>query len=247
MKVIPVAGLSGSGKTSFIRSLLPLLARYGPVGAVKHIGHHAIDVPEGKDTTVMFATGAQAVAGIDQEKTIITLRRTSVADALDILAGQGVAFAVVEGFKGSTWPKIIIGDLEAEGCLLRNPAPEEVIRSLDRFPDYITLGEILRELAAGCRGRGKPCATAASTVPVPANLAAGSLSSLDEALPEIVRSVEELPGIAGARAVIRHGALFGDTDELLLAVAAGSGEEAAAALQIAISRCREILKGHTPR
>jgi molybdopterin-guanine dinucleotide biosynthesis protein MobB len=243
VKVIPVAGISGSGKTAFIRALIPVLSRYGPVGAVKHIGHHTMEVAEGKDTTVMFATGARAVAGIDGEKTMVTLRSTSVADALDILAGLGVAFAVVEGFKGSTWPKVIIGDLEAEGCLLRNPAPEDVIRNLDRFPDYVTPGEILRELAAGCRGRGKPCTTAAATVPGPTGLEEGALSSLEGALHEIVRTMEGLPGVAMAKAVVRHGTLFGRTDEILIAVAAGSGDEAGSALQLALARVRDILAG----
>ncbi|MDD1669242.1 MAG: molybdopterin-guanine dinucleotide biosynthesis protein MobB [Methanomicrobiales archaeon] len=237
MKVIPVAGISGSGKTTFIRALLPLLSRYGPVGTVKHIGHHSMELSEGKDTTVMFAEGARVVAGIDQEKTLLTVRSTSVIDALDILAGQGVAFAVVEGFKGSPWPKIVMGDLEAEGCLLRNPAPEDVIDALDRFPDYVTLGEIIRELAAGCRGRGKPCTMAAATVPVPAGMKEDTLE-----LPALVRSMEDLPGIAAARAAIRHGALFGATDEIIVAVAAESGEEASSALQIGLLWCGEILE-----
>jgi molybdopterin-guanine dinucleotide biosynthesis protein MobB len=240
VKVIPVAGTSGSGKTTFIRELLPLLARYGPVGAVKHIGHHAMELPEGKDTTVMFTAGARAVAGIDLEKTIVTLRSTSVTDALDILAGQGVAFAVVEGFKGSPWPKIVIGDLEAEGGLLRNPAPEEVIRSLDRFPDYITIGEILREIATGCRGRGKPCVTAAATLPLPAGPGGTHPAALEEELNSLVQGLEALSGVAMARAAIRRGSLFGGTDEVLVVIAAESGEEAAAALQFALAGCSEV-------
>jgi molybdopterin-guanine dinucleotide biosynthesis protein MobB len=248
VKVIPVAGTSGSGKTTFIRALLPLLSRYGPAGAVKHIGHHSMEVPEGKDTTVVFAAGAQAVAGIDREKTIVTLRSTSVAGALDILAGQGIAFAIVEGFKGSTWPKIIIGDLEAEGCLLRNPDPEDVIRVIDRFPDVVTLGELLRELREVCREKGQSCTTATATIPLPAGLKEDSLSSLEQELPALARSLEALSGVTGARAAIWHGALFGGTDELLVAVAAGSGEEASSALQLALPGCLESLEspGDTP-
>jgi molybdopterin synthase catalytic subunit len=238
LKVIPVAGTSGSGKTTFIRELLPILSLHGPVGTVKHIGHHAMEVPEGKDTTVMFDAGARAVAGIDREKTIITLHSTSITDALDILAGQGVAFAIVEGFKGSTWPKIIIGDLEAEGGVLRNPAPEEVIPALHRFPDYITFGEILRELREICREKGQPCTTAAATLPLPVGIQEGSLD-----LPALVRSMEDLPGVAAARAAIRRGALFGAADELLVAVAAETGEEASSALQIGLLWCGDMLMG----
>ena len=157
VKVIPVTGLSGSGKTTFIRSLIPILARFGTVGTVKHTGHHSMDLPPGKDTTVMFGAGAVAVAGIDREKTLITLGSTSLADALDILAGRGIVIAVVEGYKESPLPKIVIGNIDLEGCILRNPDPEDVIRCFDRFPDYITLGEILRELEADCRAEKGPC------------------------------------------------------------------------------------------
>jgi molybdopterin-guanine dinucleotide biosynthesis protein MobB len=233
MKVIQVTGVSGSGKTTFIRSLIPLLARLGRVGTVKHTGHHSMLLPKGKDTTVMFEAGAQVVAGIDQGKTLITLKGTSLTDALDFLTGQGVAIAVMEGFKGSSLPKIIIGNLEAEGCVLRDPPPEDVISVLDRFPEYTTLGEILRELGETCRrGQGRPCTMATATVPLPAGL-----KEIPQELPALARRMEALSGVTGARAAIRHGALFGGTDELLVAVAAESGEEASAALQLAFHRC----------
>jgi molybdopterin synthase catalytic subunit len=240
MKVIPVAGLSGSGKTTFIRALIPVLSRHGPVGTVKHTGHHAMELPEGKDTTVMFAAGARAVAGIDREKMLITLGTTSITEALDVLAAQGIAFAVMEGYKGSALPKIIIGNLEAEGCVLRNPAPEDVINALDRFPDYITLGEILRDLGGTFQGTGQPCTITTSVIPVQAGNGGDALSSLERALPGIVRRMEGLSGVIRARAAIRHGTLFGGSDELLIAVATGKGDDATAALQYALSLCRDI-------
>jgi molybdopterin synthase catalytic subunit len=242
VKVIPVTGLSGSGKTTFIRALIPILARFGPVGTVKHTGHHSMLLPKGKDTTVMFEAGARAVAGIDQEKTLISIQGTSLIDALDFLSKQGISIAVMEGYKGSSLPKIVIGDLEAEACVLRDPHPEDVVHALDRFPDYITQGEILRDLGESCRRRERPCATAASTMPVPAGTGGDLLPSLERALPDIARRMEGLPRVLGARAAIRHGALFGGNDEILIAVAAGSGEGAGTALQSALSWCREILK-----
>ena len=241
MKVIPVTGLSGSGKTTFIRTLIPVLAPFGPVGTVKHTGHHSMELPKGKDTTVMFGAGAVAVAGIDREKTLITLGSTSLADALDILAGQGVAIAVVEGYKESPLPKIVIGDIDLEGCILRNPDPEDVIRCLVKFPDYITFGEILRELGADCRAVIGPVTIAASTTP-PSFVSDGdALSALERALPGIAEAVKDLPGVIGVRAAVQHGTLFGRADELLIAIAAGKGEEAASALEAAFSRCREKL------
>jgi len=234
MKVIPVTGVSGSGKTTFIRSLIPLLARFGPVGTVKHTGHHSMLLPKGKDTTVMFEAGALVVAGIDQEKTLVTLRSTSLTDALDFLAGQGIAVAVIEGYKGSSLPKIIIGDLEAERCVLRDPEPEEVIPVLDRFPDYHSPGELLRELGVECREEGGECVMAFSTVPLPRGTADPGPS-----LPGIARAVEGLAGVIGVEAAYRQGSLFGGTDEVIIAVAARNGEAAVEALGAALSRLRE--------
>jgi molybdopterin-guanine dinucleotide biosynthesis protein MobB len=236
VKVIPVAGLSGSGKTTFIRALIPLLAKSGPVGAVKHIGHHAMQLPEGKDTTVMLGAGAGTVAGIDLEKTIIILKSTSLADALALLSGQGIAYAVVEGYRTGPLPKIAIGDAEVEGCILRNPSPDEVIRSLDRFPSYYTLGEMRRELEDESRAEGRPADLACAMISLPERMEGKYLS----------RPGDDLPGVIGMRVVIHRGSLFGKADELLIAVAAETGEAAAAALGRMMEQNRGIL-GKTPR
>jgi molybdopterin-guanine dinucleotide biosynthesis protein MobB len=242
VKVIQVAGLSGSGKTTFIRALIPLLARLGPVGTVKHIGHHAMKIPEGKDTTVMLEAGAEAVAGIDQEKTIITLKNASLADALDTLAGRGIAFAVVEGYKSGPLPKIAIGDVDVEACILRNPEPEEVIRTLDRFPAYFTLAGILQEPREAGGVDKKSVNLAASIVLHPAERGEVNFSDLRRDLTRITQSVQDLSGIITARVVIQQGALFGRSDELLIAVAGENGDIAAAALFQIFSRSRKLLE-----
>ncbi|HUK37812.1 MAG TPA: molybdopterin-guanine dinucleotide biosynthesis protein B [Methanomicrobiales archaeon] len=234
MKVIQVTGLSGSGKTTFIRALVPLLAGLGTVGTVKHTGHHAMEIPKGKDTTVMFEAGARAVAGIDLEKTLVTMAGTSLTEALDILADHGVALAVIEGYKGSPLPKIVIGDLEAEGTVLRNPDPSEVIPALDRFPDYFSPREVMRELGERCGGGGR-CVLVSSQVPLPAGI-----GDPEKTLPGIAELMEGLPGILGARAVVRRGSLFGGTDEILVAVGAEDGGTAAAGLGAALSLLGEM-------
>jgi len=242
VRVIPVTGLSGSGKTTFIRTLIPLLARLGPVGTVKHVGHHTMELPEEKDTTTMFGAGAEAVVGIDQEKMLITLGSTSLADALDTLAGRGIAFAVVEGYKSGPLPKIAIGDVDVEACILRNPEPEEVILSLDRFPCYFTLGEILREVREAGGVDKNFVELAASTVLLPAGCREANFSDLMRDLTRITQSVQDLSGIITARVVIQQGGLFGRSDELLIAVAGENGDIAAAALFQIFSRSRKLLE-----
>ena len=249
MRVIPVAGLSGSGKTTFIRSLVPLLARLGPVGTVKHTGHHSMELPEGKDTTVMFGAGAAAVAGVDREKTLVTLGSSSLAGALDLLADRGMAFAVVEGFKDSPLPKIVTGDADLEGCILRNPSPGDVIPALDRFPNYFSLGGILRELGGEAGGDRIPPALSCAALPLPGGMDGEALDRLEQELPGLVEGCGDQPGVIGIRAVLQRGALFGKADGLLFGAAARSGEAATATLARMISESRRMLgqQGTRPR
>jgi molybdopterin-guanine dinucleotide biosynthesis protein MobB len=148
MKIIHVAGWSGSGKTTFIRDLIGGLRLLGKVGSVKHIGDHVCDLPAGKDTTLHYESGATLTVGIDLEKTIITSRSVSLAGSLDILADNAVRYAVVEGFKAASFTKVVTGDLDAP-ALLRDPTVDEVLACLDRFDDYDTLAGLIRETENG--------------------------------------------------------------------------------------------------
>jgi molybdopterin-guanine dinucleotide biosynthesis protein MobB len=136
MKVIQVVGRSNSGKTTLIKKMIPVLAQKGPVGVIKHLGDHTYSLAEGKDTTEFYSAGAAITVGIDAEKTVSTLRSTSLDDSLRILCENGIMYAVIEGFKTHPYPRIVIGDLPGPGCLLRNPSVREIIDNLASFPDY---------------------------------------------------------------------------------------------------------------
>jgi molybdopterin synthase catalytic subunit len=45
-------------------------------------------------------------------------------------------FTVIEGFKQKAFPRIVIGDLETNQCVLTNPYPDEVLAYLDAFEDF---------------------------------------------------------------------------------------------------------------
>ena len=136
MKIIQVVGNSGSGKTTFIRKLIPALKKQGTVAVVKHLGEHTFTIEEGKDTTVFFETGADISVGIDSHKAIAALRKNTLGDVLSMLFNQGIDFAVIEGFKQRRYPKIVIGNIPAENCILSNPTVDEVTRSLDLFENF---------------------------------------------------------------------------------------------------------------
>jgi molybdopterin-guanine dinucleotide biosynthesis protein MobB len=136
MKIIQIVGKSESGKTTFIRKLIPELKKKGTVAVIKHLGDHTYKLEEEKDTTIFFDTGADISVGIDSHKAVATIRRPALEDILTILFNQGIAFAIIEGFKQRTFPKIVIGSLTADNCILSNPSVDEVIGSLDLFENF---------------------------------------------------------------------------------------------------------------
>lgn len=136
MKILHVTGSSNTGKTTFIKSLIPVLKEKGSVAVIKHLADHEFLLEEGKDTTGFFEAGAEISAGIDKDKSVVTLRNNSLDAILALFRAQGVDYCIIEGFKNRSFKKIVIGDLQAEGCILRNPAVEDVVASVDRFDTY---------------------------------------------------------------------------------------------------------------
>jgi molybdopterin-guanine dinucleotide biosynthesis protein MobB len=136
MKVIQVTGRANTGKTTFIKTLVPLLNTKGRVAVIKHLADHDFLLEKGKDTTGFFDAGAEISAGIDSHKSVIALQNNSLDAMLALVKNQGIDFAIIEGFKDRSFKKIVIGDLQVEGCILRNPAVDDVIASLGRFDTY---------------------------------------------------------------------------------------------------------------
>jgi len=136
MKIIQVTGRSNTGKTTFIKSLIPVLNKKGKVAVIKHLGDHNYLLDEGKDTTGFFLAGAAISAGIDADKAVIALQDNSLDAMLALLKGLGMDFAIIEGFKQRSFKKIVIGDLQVEGCILKNPTIDDVVDSISRFDTY---------------------------------------------------------------------------------------------------------------
>jgi len=151
MKIIHVAGVSGTGKTMFIHSLIPVLKARGPVGVVKHIGHHTANLEEGKDTTRFYEAGARISAGIDSEKTITAIRENDLDEILVMLCDAGMQFAVLEGFKTRPFPKFVIGELDgADNVLMTDPSIDDVLARLGECEEFTTAEGFSRELRKGC-------------------------------------------------------------------------------------------------
>lgn len=136
MKIIQVVGRSNSGKTTFIKNLVPELKKIGNVAVIKHLGDHTYHIQEGKDTTLFFEAGADISIGIDSEKAVVTTRKNSLEDIFGVLFDQGMDFTIIEGFKKRSFPKIVIGNLPADTAILTNPTVSEVIHSLSLFENF---------------------------------------------------------------------------------------------------------------
>jgi molybdopterin-guanine dinucleotide biosynthesis protein MobB len=136
MKIIHIVGRSNAGKTTFIKTLIPVLKGQGSVAVIKHLGDHGYRLEEGKDTTGFFDQGADISVGIDSHKSVVVIHNNSLDTMLSILCNQGMDFVIIEGFKTRTFPKIVIGDLTGEPCVLRDPTTAQVVASLPLFEDY---------------------------------------------------------------------------------------------------------------
>lgn len=145
MRIIQVIGRSNSGKTTFNRRLCTALQQRGAVAALKHLGHHSFALEEGKDSTVLFETGVKTAVGVDDEKAVTITRETALPMLIRQLADQGIDYLVIEGFKTFSFPAVVIGELESDHCLLRNPAVDEVLDALPRFPALYTITRLISE------------------------------------------------------------------------------------------------------
>jgi molybdopterin-guanine dinucleotide biosynthesis protein MobB len=136
MKIIQIVGSSNSGKTTFIKNLIPELKKRGNVAVIKHLRDHDYMLEEGKDTTVFFTAGADISVGIDTHKSVIVICKNELDNMLRMLFNHGMDFTIIEGFKQRSYPKIVIGRLEIDRCILTNPPIDEVIASLNLFEDF---------------------------------------------------------------------------------------------------------------
>lgn len=221
MKIIHIAGVSGTGKTTFINSLVPALKARGPVGVIKHIGHHDIDLEEGKDTTRFFESGARISAGIDSEKTIATLRETNLDEILIMLCDAGIQFAVIEGFKSRPLPKFVIGGLEeAEQVLMTDPTVDDVLARLDGCEEFTTAEGFARAIRRGCYpGTTVLTCTLACPQQVDRTVIADAEANLD-------RNIREIDGILFAR-ICYSGTIPGRRDpEIYLGICAADPNSA---------------------
>lgn len=118
-KVIAVSGVKNSGKTTVLEKLVAELTGRGVrVAVIKHDGHSFEPDCPGTDTYRHLAAGAVGTAVFDGEKFQMT-RYAAVTEEDLISLFPDTDLILLEGFKGSDWPKVEVvrsGNSEAPVC-----------------------------------------------------------------------------------------------------------------------------------
>jgi molybdopterin synthase catalytic subunit len=116
MKVISVVGTKKTGKTTLACALVASLSKHGKVGTIKNMAGHEVD--QG-DTRRHYDAGADEVIGLGEARLKVTRERGDLDSALAELERDGVDYVVVEGFKHSNLPKIVMADIEVTNVVRR--------------------------------------------------------------------------------------------------------------------------------
>ncbi|NLA38188.1 MAG: molybdopterin-guanine dinucleotide biosynthesis protein B, partial [Methanomicrobiales archaeon] len=184
--------------------------------------------------------------GVDDGKSVIIKREGDLDSTLETLCNAGVEYAILEGFKSRPFPRIVIGDLESENVVLRNPSVDDVIAALPEFEDYYTIEGLVRELK---REYGVSHAGAILTFNGVVREWTGTErtdhmefdETVDALTESLRREIESVPGIIGARFHHRKGRLYAGEDLTYLAILAKHRQEAFAAAIRAIDRLKREL------
>lgn len=158
--IIAVSGTSGVGKTTLIEDIIRELSKRGvSVASVKHVHGPDVLIPEGKDTSRHLKAGSSPVIGLSSNELVMYLFGERDLDfAIDILKKiSSPDVVVVEGFKHSSLPKIVIGDVDVEGeVLLRCASSSDCTqKAVDLIGREVKIEQALRRLpGVDCRKCG---------------------------------------------------------------------------------------------
>ena len=258
MKVISIVGYKKTGKTTLVERLVAELRKHGTVGTVKHTREEIL--PYGGDTDRHLASGAEVAIGVTPTRSVKIFRGTDVEDALRELALDGVDFAVVEGFKRSSLPKIAIGDVAAPNVVARvdpGATGEQLAAIALAQPDRVTLFDLLARVRrnpeikkAGAIGtftgivrevsQGEAAHSEAAQGAVTRALEFESYDAVARGrIAQIERDLKGRPGIVDALIYHRTGRIAAGDNIVYIVVAAGHRQELFPALREAIERIKD--------
>lgn len=115
--VISFIGSSGSGKTTMLERLVPILRDRGyRVAVIKHVHHKGFDLDRpGKDSYRLTQAGADIVLLSSPERIALleeTSREWSLGELLALVPGRA-DLVLTEGYRGHDTPHVAVGELPA--------------------------------------------------------------------------------------------------------------------------------------
>ena len=250
MKIISVVGYKKTGKTALVGQLVKALKKHGSVGTIKHLHEHDINAKD-TDTWKHAQAGADVVVAITPNELVKFSRNNYLSNGLDELANAGMDFAIVEGFKDSSLPKITLGDLEAKEIVknLDNHESTDIDELVDIImvqPEYHTLDSLLTKLKSS-KSIEKAGAIGTFTGIVRAMTEGTCTEFLEfeahgelarKKMDEICRQLKEKEGIVDVLMHHKTGMITKGEDIVYIAVAAGHREELFPVLREAIERLK---------
>ena len=158
--ILGVAGYSNTGKTGLVQALVGKLSEEGiRIATVKHAPGAALFPPE-KDTTRHLEAGAALALALSDGQMVAYLGEGGDLDralvAVERMASPDVI--LVEGFKGSDLPKIVLGEAEVGGEIVaRGDDSEELLpKAFDHIMNGIQVERVLADLPGlDCRKCGR--------------------------------------------------------------------------------------------
>lgn len=123
--LIAISGFSGSGKTSFMESLIARLSPQYRILTVKDTCEERLDSPH-TDTCRHRRAGAPVSALTATQETVLFWEGPMDVERLARMTEAEVV--LLEGFKDSPHPKIWLGEGEGPHIVLRNPSVEAAER-----------------------------------------------------------------------------------------------------------------------
>jgi molybdopterin-guanine dinucleotide biosynthesis adapter protein len=145
--IIGFAAFSGTGKTTLLTQIIPVLKHHGlRIGLIKHSHHNfQIDQP-GKDSFRLRAAGASPVMLVSTHRRAIITEITPeieprLDDQLKLFDQSELDLILVEGFKAEQFPKIELHRPSLNKPLLYLNDPNIIAIASDcalETPDYMT-------------------------------------------------------------------------------------------------------------
>jgi molybdopterin-guanine dinucleotide biosynthesis protein B len=160
LPVIGFSAFSGTGKTTLLKRLIPLLKVEGlRIGVVKH-AHHTFDIDHpGKDSYELRHSGASKMLITSRRRRALVeefpddTKEPTLQQTLDALDPEALDIVLVEGFKAAHFPKIELhrpelgkpvmfqSDKDIIAIASNASASELGIDNEDAFPTYLKLDE----------------------------------------------------------------------------------------------------------